>query len=114
MKTVINVLTNWAAIFLGMAITFVLSPFVVHQLGDTRYGLWAVVGSLVGYLGLLDLGIRVGVTRFVARHEAHGDKDAATADVTARVTNEVQVKASSASRRTIFMRVSPLGFRSGL
>ena len=67
---------------MGMAITFVLSPFVVHHLGDTRYGLWAVVGSIVGYLGLLDLGIRVGVTRFVARHEAQGDREAANRLIT--------------------------------
>lgn len=60
-----------------MAISFVLSPFLVHHLGDARYGLWGVIGSIVGYLGLLDLGIRVGVTRFVARHEATGDREAA-------------------------------------
>lgn len=60
-----------------MAISFVLSPFLVHHLGDARYGLWGVIGSIIGYLGLLDLGIRVGVTRFVARHEATGDREAA-------------------------------------
>ena len=60
-----------------MAISFVLSPFLVHHLGDARYGLWGVIGSIIGYLGLLDLGLRVGVTRFVARHEATGDREAA-------------------------------------
>jgi O-antigen/teichoic acid export membrane protein len=73
-RTIVNVLANWAAFVIGTAITFFLSPFVVHHLGDARYGLWAVTGSLVGYLGLLDLGIRVGVTRFVAQHEAQGDQ----------------------------------------
>jgi O-antigen/teichoic acid export membrane protein len=76
-RTVLNVLTNWGAVLFGMAITFVLSPFLVHHLGDARYGLWGVIGSIIGYLGLLDLGIRVGVTRFVARHEATGDREAA-------------------------------------
>jgi O-antigen/teichoic acid export membrane protein len=76
-RTVLNVLSNWGAGLFGMAISFVLSPFIVHHLGDARYGLWGVIGSLVGYLGLLDLGIRPAVTRFVARHEATGDRDAA-------------------------------------
>ena len=76
-RTVLNILTNWGAVLFGMAISFVLSPYLVHHLGDARYGLWGVIGSLIGYLGLLDIGIRVGVTRFVARHEATGDRDAA-------------------------------------
>src|SRR5689334_7759573 len=77
-RTVFNVLTNWGAVLLGMSISFVLSPFLVHHLGDARYGLWGVIGSIIGYLGLLDFGIRVGVTRFVARHDATGDREAAT------------------------------------
>ena len=48
-----NILTNWAAFLIGTAITFVLSPIVVHSLGDIRYGVWGVVGSIVGYLGLV-------------------------------------------------------------
>src|SRR4029077_388054 len=76
MRTAVNILTNWAAFIFGTAITFVLSPIVVHSLGDVRYGVWGVIGSVVGYLGLLDLGIRVGVTRFVARHHATGDEAA--------------------------------------
>ena len=75
-RTVVNVISNWAAVMFGMAITFVLSPFLVHHLGDTRYGVWGVIGSVIGYLGLMDLGIRVGVTRFIARHEATGDREA--------------------------------------
>ena len=78
MRAVKNVLANWAAFVLGTAITFVLSPFIVHHLGDTRFGLWGLIGSVVGYLGLLDLGIRVAVTRFVAFHEAKGDRAALT------------------------------------
>src|SRR4051812_16669081 len=76
MRAVKNVLANWAAFVIGTAITFVLSPFIVHHLGDTRFGLWGLIGSVVGYLGLLDLGIRVAVTRFVAFHEAKGDREA--------------------------------------
>lgn len=78
MRAVKNVLANWAAFVVGTAITFVLSPFIVHHLGDTRFGLWGLIASVVGYLGLLDLGIRVAVTRFVAFHEARGDRQALT------------------------------------
>lgn len=81
-RTVVNVLTNWASFIIGTAITFVLSPIVVHSLGDARYGVWGVIGSIVGYLGLLDLGVRVGVTRFIARYDATGDQAAVNRVVT--------------------------------
>jgi O-antigen/teichoic acid export membrane protein len=71
-----NVLANWAAFIVGTAITFVLSPFVVRHLGDTGYGILGLIGAVVGYLGLLDLGIRVAVTRFVAYHAAKDEHQA--------------------------------------
>lgn len=47
-----------------------ITPITIHTLGDTRYGAWALVAELIGYYGLLDLGIRGAVTYFVARHSA--------------------------------------------
>jgi O-antigen/teichoic acid export membrane protein len=73
-----SVLTNWAAFFVSAGIGFFLSPFIVRKLGDVQYGLWILVGSLVGYLGFLDLGVRGAVTRYVARQHAAGDDRAAS------------------------------------
>ena len=69
-----NILANWAGYFLSSAISFLLAPFLVHSLGKTNYGLWTLVLSLTGYFGLLDLGIRSSVGRFVARYLALGDQ----------------------------------------
>ncbi len=44
-------------LILNIAAAFFVMPFVVHSLGDRLYGYWALVGALVGYYGLLDLGI---------------------------------------------------------
>src|SRR5947209_5467022 len=54
---------------------FILAPFLIHTLGATRYGLWIVLGSLAGYFGLFDLGIRSSIGRYVAYH--HGKQDQA-------------------------------------
>ncbi len=72
-----NVLANWGAFVIVAVVNFFLSPFIVHHLGDTVYGIWAVVGSVTGYLGLLDLGVRSAVTRYLARYAAEGDTEAA-------------------------------------
>jgi O-antigen/teichoic acid export membrane protein len=65
-----NVATNLLAFGLGIAITFVLSPYLIRSLGDARYGAWALIAELLGYYGLLDLGIRGAVTFHVATYLA--------------------------------------------
>ncbi len=68
-----NIFSNWAGYLVTALIGFFLSPFIVHSLGTTGYGLWTLVLSLTGYFGLLDLGIRSSVGRFVARYLALND-----------------------------------------
>jgi len=58
-----------------MLVGFLLSPFVVHRLGNTGYGIWTLILSLTGYFGMLDLGIRSSVGRFVARYLALNDDE---------------------------------------
>jgi O-antigen/teichoic acid export membrane protein len=69
-RTARNVIFSWVAFVVTVAVNFFLSPFVVHRLGNTAYGIWVLLASLVGYMGLLDLGVRSAVTRYVARHHA--------------------------------------------
>src|ERR1035438_8264393 len=70
-----NICSNWAGYIVTAMIGFLLSPFIVHSLGNTGYGLWTLVLSLTGYFGLLDLGIRSSVGRFVARYVALNDHE---------------------------------------
>ena len=63
-----NVLSNWTGAAVAMVVMFFLSPFVVHKLGSAGYGLWVLVGSLTGYFGLLDLGIRPAIVKFTSKY----------------------------------------------
>jgi len=72
-----NVISNWASFAVSAIISLFLSPVIVHSLGDSAYGAWVLLSSLVGYLGLLDLGTRGAVTRYVATyHATHRHEDA--------------------------------------
>lgn len=71
-----NVLMNWAAFAATIGIGFVMSPFLVRHLGDSIYGVWILVGSLVGYLGLLDFGITSSTVKYIAEYRAHNDQKA--------------------------------------
>jgi O-antigen/teichoic acid export membrane protein len=70
-----NVTTNYVRYLFGGAIGFVLTPILVHLMGDGDYGLWVTVFSLTGYFGLVDQGIRPSLVRYVSQHRASGDTD---------------------------------------
>jgi O-antigen/teichoic acid export membrane protein len=70
-----NIASNYIGVVGQILIAFFLSPFLVHTLGDTRYGIWTVVASLTGYLSILDLGIGAALTRFIARYYQQNDFD---------------------------------------
>ncbi len=81
-QAIVNVGSNWATLLLATGVYFFLSPFVARKVGSEAYGIWALLVSLVGYLGLIDLGVRGAVTKFVATAHAAGRHDEA-----ARVTS---------------------------
>jgi O-antigen/teichoic acid export membrane protein len=74
-----NVLSNWAGFACSSIISFFLSPFIVHHLGNSGYGIWVFIGSLTGYIGLLNFGVRGAVTRYVARFHVEGNHQEASA-----------------------------------
>ena len=43
-----------------------LTPIIVGALGTEQYGIWAVIGSVLAFIGLLDVGIAPSVIRFSA------------------------------------------------
>lgn len=68
-----NVVSNYLRFFVGGLVGFLVTPVMVHVLGDGGYGLWMTVFSLTGYFGLFDQGIRPSLVRYVARDHARGD-----------------------------------------
>ena len=68
-----NAAANYGGFFFQIGIAFFLSPFLVHTLGDTKYGIWSVVSALSGYMSLLDLGISSALTRYVSKYNQSGE-----------------------------------------
>jgi len=60
---------------LGIGIAFFLMPFLVRNLGDRMYGIWTLVGSVLGYYGLIDIGLSSAVVRFISRAVGRAEKD---------------------------------------
>src|SRR5262245_23313968 len=47
-------------------------PLIVDRIGATAYGIWLLANSIVGYMGLLDLGLGPTVTKKTAEYLAVG------------------------------------------
>jgi O-antigen/teichoic acid export membrane protein len=82
----INAASNWATLFVNVMIGFVLTPFVIRHLGRTGYGIWTLVGSFVGYYGILNLGVGSAIIRYVARHASRNDCHALNETVSTAAT----------------------------
>ena len=54
--------------------SFIMAPVIITALGNYDYGIWEITFSLVGYLGLLDLGMRPTVTRYTAYYLSKKDQ----------------------------------------
>lgn len=52
----------------SMIIGLLMMPFLITTLGQEHYGLWIVIGSVVGTYYLLDLGFSQAVTRYVSKY----------------------------------------------
>lgn len=68
-----NIASNWIGFLVNAAVTLMLTPYVLQELGVARYGVWILTSSFIGYYGFLDLGFRAGVTQYLTRYLALRD-----------------------------------------
>jgi O-antigen/teichoic acid export membrane protein len=65
---------SYGNILLTNIIGLVITPFMIKALGDSEYGLYTLIGSLVTYFSLMDFGLNNTIIRFVAKYRAEKDK----------------------------------------
>src|ERR1035438_6234600 len=68
-----NVGSSWFSLGFDGLVGLFLSPFLLHWLGDTAFGIWVLIFSITGYYGLFDLGIRSSIVRYVSKFTATDD-----------------------------------------
>jgi O-antigen/teichoic acid export membrane protein len=77
-KLVRNALSNVTGAAVGLVSGFVTMPLVVHHLGSTQFGIWALATGIVGYVGILDLGLAPTLVNEAAALLARDDDEART------------------------------------
>jgi len=70
-----NTIANYATTILPIVVGFFLMPFIVHHLGQSAFGIWALVIALTGYFGFLDLGFTATVVKEISEYIAKKDRE---------------------------------------
>ncbi len=73
-----NVGSSWSSLAINVLVGIFLSPFILHHLGDSAFGIWVLIFSVTGYYGLFDLGIRSSIIRYVSKYTATEERDKLT------------------------------------
>ncbi|MBU2955613.1 lipopolysaccharide biosynthesis protein [Marinobacter sp. F3R08] len=73
-RVLVNTGSNVAQLVVSMVATFIMAPIYLKLMGHHDYGLREMVLALVGYMGMLDLGMRPTVSRFASLHNAQNDR----------------------------------------
>lgn len=74
-KHLANVVVGQLNTVIAMSGSLIVTPAVLHGLGDSGYGGWLLINSFIGYMRFLDLGATTGTVKFAAGALKRDDKD---------------------------------------
>ena len=78
--------------------------YALDRLGATEYGIFGIVGSVMGLLGLIDMGLYGAVLRFTSQDQASGDRQRLRATYS---TALVTLSALGAAGAVLMIAVTP-------
>ena len=53
-RLITNIFSNWANLVVVALIAFLVSPIIVHRLGNDLYGAWVLIISITAYFTVLE------------------------------------------------------------
>lgn len=71
----IGAILSYVVIGLNMVIGLVYTPILIRMLGQSEYGLYSLVSSIISYLTILDFGFGNAIIIYTARYKARGEKE---------------------------------------
>jgi len=71
----IGAILSYIVIALNTIIGIAYTPFLTRMLGQSEYGLYSLVASLISYLTILDLGFGNAITVYTSKYIAKNDKE---------------------------------------
>ncbi len=87
---------NLAGQVLPLGVAVLAMPYVIHGLGAERFGILSIAWTLLGFCGLLDLGLGRATTKFVAECLGSGELEKLPAIVWTSLSTQVSFGAAGA------------------
>ncbi len=69
-----SLMSNWTSYIAYLAVAFFLTPYLTEKLGLSSFGIWSLVMGVVGYLGMVEIGVRVSTGRFINYYLGRDEK----------------------------------------
>ena len=73
----IGILLSYISIIVSTLIQLLYTPLLIRQLGQSEYGLYSLVSSIIGYLTILDLGFGNAIVVYTAKYNQKGEEEKA-------------------------------------
>ena len=74
-RSINNAVFNLLSVLLPGAAILLLLPYIEHTLGADGYGIYTLVGTVMGYFVVLDLGLASAVTKYTAEYNVQNDME---------------------------------------
>lgn len=68
-----GIILSYISILFHFIINLILVKLLINILGDSEYGLYQLIGSLISYFAIMDFGLSSTVVRFYSESIARGD-----------------------------------------
>jgi len=72
-KIVKNTFFSIIGTFWMLGVSLLLTPYIIYKIGLEKFGIWAIASSIVGFLGLFNLGTSNTYAKYIAEHHVMAD-----------------------------------------
>jgi O-antigen/teichoic acid export membrane protein len=68
----VGIILNYIIIFINLFVGLLYTPYMLGMMGQSEYGLYSLVASVIAYLTILDLGFGNALIRYTAKFRSEG------------------------------------------
>lgn len=70
-----GVLIGYLNVIFTAIVTFIYTPIMIKLIGQSEYGLYSLVASIIAYLSVLDMGFGNAMIRYISKSQAEKNKN---------------------------------------